>query len=80
MATVAVIQFKKMQKLFGRNAVQRRQIRQPYQDLYQQHLIKRLENELSGDFEGILLVPAVSYTIPTQNQSPPSCLNIKRSD
>ncbi|PPD99596.1 hypothetical protein GOBAR_DD03361 [Gossypium barbadense] len=34
-----------------RNAVQRKQIRLAYEDLYQEDLIKRLESELSGDFE-----------------------------
>lgn len=34
-----------------RNAVQRQQIRQAYQDIYQEDLIKRLESELSGNFE-----------------------------
>lgn len=34
-----------------RNAAQRQQIRQAYQDIYQEDLIKRLESELSGDFE-----------------------------
>ncbi|PNX98628.1 annexin-like protein rj4-like, partial [Trifolium pratense] len=34
-----------------RNGTQRTQIRQAYYDLYQEDLIKRLESELSGDFE-----------------------------
>ncbi|CAK8564600.1 unnamed protein product [Lathyrus sativus] len=34
-----------------RNGTQRTQIRQAYHDLYQEDLIKRLESELSGDFE-----------------------------
>ncbi|OMP04073.1 Annexin [Corchorus olitorius] len=34
-----------------RNAAQRKQIRQAYEQLYQEDLIKRLESELSGDFE-----------------------------
>ncbi|XVF24411.1 hypothetical protein REPUB_Repub13aG0125600 [Reevesia pubescens] len=34
-----------------RNAAQRKQIRQAYEELYQEDLIKRLESELSGDFE-----------------------------
>lgn len=34
-----------------RNATQRTQIRQVYYELYQEDLIKRLESELSGDFE-----------------------------
>ncbi|KAK2386080.1 annexin protein RJ4 [Trifolium repens] len=34
-----------------RNATQRTQIRQAYYDLYQEDLIKRLESELSADFE-----------------------------
>lgn len=37
--------------LAHRNAAQRKQIRQAYWDLYQEDLIKRLESELSGDFE-----------------------------
>ncbi|GMI80317.1 ANNEXIN 8, annexin 8 [Hibiscus trionum] len=34
-----------------RDAAQRKQIRLAYEDLYQEDLIKRLESELSGDFE-----------------------------
>ncbi|KAG7948472.1 hypothetical protein I3843_13G010600 [Carya illinoinensis] len=34
-----------------RNEFQRKQIRQAYEELYQEDLIKRLESELSGDFE-----------------------------
>ena len=34
-----------------RNAIQRKQIRQAYEELYQEDLIKRLESELSGDLE-----------------------------
>lgn len=34
-----------------RNAAQRKQIRKAYEELYQEDLIKRLESELSGDFE-----------------------------
>ncbi|KAG8391137.1 hypothetical protein BUALT_Bualt01G0156600 [Buddleja alternifolia] len=34
-----------------RNATQRKLIRQAYEDLYQEDLLKRLESELSGDFE-----------------------------
>lgn len=34
-----------------RNANQRKLIRKTYQDLYQEDLVKRLESELSGDFE-----------------------------
>ncbi|KAJ1406998.1 Annexin, partial [Sesbania bispinosa] len=34
-----------------RNATQRTQIREAYHDLFQEDLIKRLESELSGDFE-----------------------------
>ncbi|XP_043690691.1 annexin-like protein RJ4 [Telopea speciosissima] len=34
-----------------RNAFQRKQIRQTYEELYQEDLIKQLESELSGDFE-----------------------------
>ncbi|KAJ8900283.1 hypothetical protein K2173_024923 [Erythroxylum novogranatense] len=37
--------------LAHRNAAQRKQIRQAYHGLYQEDLIKRLESELSGDFE-----------------------------
>jgi hypothetical protein len=37
--------------LSHRNATQRTQIRQAYYDLYQEDLIKRLESELSGNFE-----------------------------
>ena len=39
-----------------RNAVQRKLIRQAYEETYQEDLIKRLESELSGHFEVILLV------------------------
>ncbi|KHN34096.1 Annexin-like protein RJ4 [Glycine soja] len=41
-----------------RNATQRTLIREAYQNLFQEDLIKRLESELSGDFE--LLVGLVS--------------------
>ncbi|XP_062093099.1 annexin-like protein RJ4 [Humulus lupulus] len=34
-----------------RNATQRKQIREAYERLYEEDLIKRLESELSGDFE-----------------------------
>ncbi|CAA3012074.1 annexin RJ4 [Olea europaea subsp. europaea] len=34
-----------------RNAIQRKLIRQAYEEMYQEDLIKRLESELSGDFE-----------------------------
>ncbi|XVF82024.1 hypothetical protein PTKIN_Ptkin16aG0009700 [Pterospermum kingtungense] len=34
-----------------RNAAQRKQIRLAYEELYQEDLIKRLESELTGDFE-----------------------------
>lgn len=34
-----------------RNAAQRKQIRKAYEELYQEDLVKRLESELSGDFE-----------------------------
>nr|QFG70406.1 annexin [Paeonia suffruticosa] len=34
-----------------RNATQRKQIREAYEQLYQEDLVKRLESELSGDFE-----------------------------
>ncbi|GMI80315.1 ANNEXIN 8, annexin 8 [Hibiscus trionum] len=34
-----------------RNAIQRRQIRQAYEQIYEEDLIKRLEKRLSGDFE-----------------------------
>ena len=34
-----------------RNAIQRKQIRQAYEELYQEDLVKRLESELSGDLE-----------------------------
>lgn len=34
-----------------RNAIQRRQIRDAYEQLFEEDLIKRLESELSGDFE-----------------------------
>lgn len=34
-----------------RNAAQRKQIRMAYEEIYQEDLIKRLESEISGDFE-----------------------------
>ncbi|KAI3697680.1 hypothetical protein L6452_30776 [Arctium lappa] len=34
-----------------RNAIQRKLIREAYQELYHEDLVKRLEHELSGDFE-----------------------------
>ncbi|RHN40238.1 putative annexin [Medicago truncatula] len=50
-----------------RNAVQRQQIRQAYQDIYQEDLIKRLESELSGNFEKAMyrwiLDPADRYAV-----------------
>lgn len=50
-----------------RNASQRQQIRQAYQDLHQEDLIKRLESELSGDFEKAMyrwiLEPAERYAL-----------------
>ncbi|KAK4411121.1 Annexin D3 [Sesamum angolense] len=39
-----------------RNATQRKLIRQAYEDLYQEDLVKRLESELSGDFEKAVLL------------------------
>jgi uncharacterized protein YqeY len=43
---------KEIIKILGhRNATQRKQIRQAYEELYEEDLVKRLENELSGDFE-----------------------------
>lgn len=38
-----------------RNATQRQQIRQIYEDMYEEDLIKRLESELSGNFEVLYL-------------------------
>lgn len=37
--------------LAHRDAAQRRQIRLAYEERYKEDLIKRLESELSGDFE-----------------------------
>nr|KAJ0227156.1 hypothetical protein LSAT_V11C100044940 [Lactuca sativa] len=37
--------------LAHRNATQRKLIREAYQDMYDEDLVKRLEHELSGDFE-----------------------------
>jgi len=34
-----------------RNVYQRQQIRKVYEEMYQEDLIKRLESELTGDFE-----------------------------
>lgn len=34
-----------------RNVYQRQQIRKSYQEIYQEDILKRLESELSGDFE-----------------------------
>ena len=34
-----------------RNVHQRQQIRKAYEELFQEDLIKRLESEISGDFE-----------------------------
>lgn len=34
-----------------RNATQRQEIRIAYEDIYQEDLIRRLESELSGNFE-----------------------------
>ncbi|OWM90035.1 annexin-like protein RJ4 isoform X2 [Punica granatum] len=53
--------------LAHRNAVQRKQIRQAYEELYHEDLIKRLESELSGDFEKAvyrwILDPADRYAV-----------------
>ncbi|XP_019449996.1 PREDICTED: annexin-like protein RJ4 [Lupinus angustifolius] len=53
--------------LCHRNAYQRQQIRKAYQDLHGEDLIKRLESELSGDFErGMyrwILEPAERYAL-----------------
>ena len=44
-------------KVLGhRNATQRKQIREAYEQLYQEDLLKRLESELSGDFEVLNLI------------------------
>ena len=37
-----------------RNAAQRKQIRLAYSELFQEDLVKRLESELTGDFEVIV--------------------------
>lgn len=37
-----------------RNATQRKQIRQAYEELYQEDLVKRLESELTGNFESAI--------------------------
>ncbi|XP_027109542.1 annexin-like protein RJ4 [Coffea eugenioides] len=37
-----------------RNAVQRKLIRKAYEDMYAEDLVKRLESELSGDFEKVI--------------------------
>ncbi|KAI8571566.1 hypothetical protein RHMOL_Rhmol01G0130100 [Rhododendron molle] len=43
---------KKIISIIGhRNAVQRKQIRQTYEEIYQENLIKRFESELHGNFE-----------------------------
>jgi len=34
-----------------RNVHQRQEIRKAYEEIYQENLIKRLESEISGDFE-----------------------------
>ncbi|TKY68250.1 Annexin protein RJ4 [Spatholobus suberectus] len=50
-----------------RNASQRQQIRQAFHDIHQEDLIKRLESELSGDFERAAfrwtLEPAERYAV-----------------
>ncbi|CAJ2659555.1 unnamed protein product [Trifolium pratense] len=50
-----------------RNAAQRQQIRQAYHDIYQEDLIKRIESELSGNFEKAMyrwiLEPADRYAV-----------------
>ncbi|XP_061349579.1 annexin-like protein RJ4 [Gastrolobium bilobum] len=50
-----------------RNVHQRQQIRKAYEELYQEDLIKRLESELSGDFERAMyrwmLEPADCYSV-----------------
>lgn len=47
-----------------RNAIQRKLIRQAYEEMYQEDLIKRLESELSGDFE-VLCFFLVCFFYPT---------------
>ncbi|CAL0303570.1 unnamed protein product [Lupinus luteus] len=53
--------------LCHRDAYQRQLIREAYQDLYEEDLIKRLESELSGDFESAMyrwiLEPAERYAL-----------------
>ncbi|XP_027356062.1 annexin-like protein RJ4 [Abrus precatorius] len=53
--------------LAHRNVHQRQQIRNAYEQLYQEDLIKRLESELSGDFERAvyrwMLEPADCYAV-----------------
>lgn len=39
-----------------RNAAQRKQIRLAYSELFQEDLVKRLESELTGDFEVIVSI------------------------
>ncbi|CAL5196333.1 unnamed protein product [Lathyrus oleraceus] len=50
-----------------RNATQRQQIRQIYEDMYEEDLIKRLESELSGNFEKAMyrwiLEPSDCYAV-----------------
>ncbi|XP_020215168.1 annexin-like protein RJ4 [Cajanus cajan] len=50
-----------------RNAYQRQQIRQAFQDIHQEDLIKRLESELTGDFERAvyrwIFEPAERYAV-----------------
>ncbi|KAM7472635.1 hypothetical protein LguiA_010818 [Lonicera macranthoides] len=61
-----------------RNAIQKKLIRQAYEEMYQEDLLKRLESELSGNFEkavcqwtlepaerdAVLLKDAITHTIP----------------
>ncbi|KAK4483547.1 hypothetical protein RD792_010745 [Penstemon davidsonii] len=42
-----------------RNPIQRKKIRQAYEELYEEDLVKRLESELSGDFEFLVALVSI---------------------
>ena len=48
-----------------RNADQRKLIKEAYEQLYNENLIKRFESELSGNFEVTIFHTIESYNQPT---------------
>ena len=46
-----------------RNTHQRQQIRRAYEEIFQEDLVKRLEKELSGDFEVTLAIEFINMAV-----------------